>query len=200
MTTLTLPTDGSINLSSYADGVEFDVQISTSRAGRITTRTLPGWRWRVRLSVAMSGPTGKVARGRAEALLTHLRGGGNDIAVWHPNKPVPLGTLTGSPTVAVQAAAGASTVTITATNGQTLLAGDRIGLVGTVYMVAADTVAAGGVMVITLCNPLRALAAVGTAVVLTRPTVVCIPTEPSVMLPYQGTSIAQAIELDLVEL
>jgi hypothetical protein len=200
MTTLYLPTDGSIDLSSYADGVQFDVQICSSRAGRITTRTLPGWRWKVRLAVAMHGAAGFAVRGRAEALLTSLRGGGNELAVWHPNKPLPLGSLRGTPALTAPSAAGASSITIAATTGTTLLAGDRLGLGGTVYLVAADTTSASGTMVISLCQPLRAAASVGQTLVLERPTVLVIPTEPEIMLPYQGAQIAPAIDLDLIEL
>lgn len=199
MAKIYLPTDGSIGLLQYTDGVEFNVQMRRSRAMRGTTRTMPGTSWRAQLTFAQFNAQGAVTRGRLEAFLTSLHGGGNELVLWHPNKPVPLGTLQANTTTNAAAAAGASTVLLNATTGLTLLAGDRMGIGGTIYLAAQDATSVGGVLTVPLANPLRAAVASAQAVTLLRPTLSLVPVEPWIGLPYQG-AMAQPISLEMVEL
>lgn len=198
MAKIYLPTDGSIGLLSYEDGPEFNVQTRTSRAMRATTRTLPGTRWRAQLTFAPFDRNGFVGRGRLEAFLTSLRGGGNELVVWHPNKPEPLGTLRTNTTTAAAAAANSNSITLNATTGLTLLRGDRLGLHGTIYMAVADATSASGQMAVTIEPALRQAVAMGDAVVLQKPTLSLLPTDTYIGLPYQG-AMAGAVALAMVE-
>jgi len=200
MATITFPTDGSIGIGDYSEALEYDVQLTTSRAGRITTRMLPGSRWRAKLTFATTDKNGAIGRQRAEALLTSLRGGANVLALYHPRKQAPLGTARGAPTVAATAAIGANSLTLTGmTDGQTLLRGDLWGLGSQRVMLTADVTVASGQAVITFEPALRASVLSGTVAIWDKPTVNFIPTDPAIWLPYIGSKFGGPIDVELVE-
>jgi hypothetical protein len=197
MSTIYFPTDGSLDCNAYQEGIEFDVQISTRRNGRIITRQLPGARWRAKMSFAMADKNGKAGRGVAEALAAQLRGGANDLAMfnpWHSN----LGTLTAT-TVRTAAAIGANTVNLNATTGQTVKPGDRLGFPSQRVLVVAAATAASSQITVTFEPELQVALAVSAAVVVTKPVTRFIVTEPLVWFPYSG-KLGQPIDLDLVEI
>lgn len=197
MTTITFPTDGSVQLAAYSEGLEFDVHMATSRLGRITTRTLPGARWRAKASISLEGKSGAAARGLAEALAVMLRGGGNDLALynpWHAN----VGTL-GATTVKTAAAVGARSAVLNATTGLTVAPGDRLGFPAQRVMVVAAATAASGEITVSFEPELQVALAIGNAVVTVRPTTRFVPVEPLVWFDYDA-AIAQPIQLDLVEI
>lgn len=104
-----------------------------------------------------------------EAFVAALRGQVNHTELYHFGRPRQLGTLSGSPT-AQAAAQGAATLLVNATTGQTLRAGDLIGVGGLLLQVAADCTSAADVLTVPLANRLRAAVADGAAVVWDRPT------------------------------
>jgi hypothetical protein len=105
-----------------------------------------------------------------EAFINAMRGQTNTVMLYHFGRQRVRGTIAGALTLSATAAQGASSVSITATNGTTLLAGDLIGIGGLLLMVAADTTASGGVMAVSLTNRLRKQLTSGSAVTITRPT------------------------------
>lgn len=114
-------------------------------------------------------------RAQQEGWLTRLRGGIHRTTFWHFQHPRPYGTLDGSPTLNGSHAQGATSISINATTGRTLIAGDMIGIttqaavpVQVVRVVVGGTSAAG-VLAVTVEPPLRASALSGAAVVWDKP-------------------------------
>lgn len=91
-----------------------------------------------------------------EAFVAAMRGMSNTTNLYHFGRPTPRGTLSGSPALVAAAAQGAASITVGAVAGQTLRAGDMLGIGGLLVQVAADCVAdASGAMVVPLVNRLR---------------------------------------------
>ena len=199
MAKIIFPTDGSILVNDYSEALHFDVEANTTRAGRTSTRMLPGARWLVRMQIGMGGRNDLASRGVAESLIVSLRSGANVLSMYHPRKPTPLGTLAGSPTLSVAASVGANSVVVAATNGQTIKRGDLFGLGTQRVMATADAVVSGGVATLAFEPALNAALGSGTPVVWNRPTIDLIPTDPDIWMPYQGKFFQQAIDLDLME-
>ena len=108
---------------------------------------------------------------RNEAFIDALRGMTNTVNLYHFARPVPLGTLRGAPTVVYATGKGATYLIVSGTPGQTLLAGDMVGIGGLLLRVALDTGVDGtGIMGVTLANRLRKDIPAGTAVVWDKPT------------------------------
>jgi len=131
-----------------------------------------------------------------EAFVAAMRGMSNTTNLYHFGRPTPRGTLAGSPT-AQAAAQGAGTITLNATTGHTLRAGDLIGVSGLLLQVAADCVSAAGAMPVPLVNRLRRAITAGTAVIWDRPTgTFRLASQPRVV--YLG-GYAEAVAMDFVE-
>lgn len=111
------------------------------------------------------------APGVIESLLFRLAGGLNQARCWHFARPVPLGTMRGTPTLSATVNRGATSLAITTTAGATLKAGDMIGAGGQLFQVADDCTANGsGAISVPLVNRVRATIASGTSVVWDKPT------------------------------
>lgn len=110
-------------------------------------------RWMVSLSLPASSHADAA---RIEALIASMRGASNTIALYHFIRPAPNGTLRGSPVIITAAAQGADEIEIAGVAGETLLAGDLIGVGGLLLMVASDCTAdEDGVMTVPIVNRLR---------------------------------------------
>lgn len=126
-------------------------------------------RWKVSLEL----PGRRLTNGGlVEGFVHALRGMTNTVALWHMARPVPKGTMRGTPVLIGAHAAGVATLAIsTTTGGETLKAGDMIGVGGLLLMVAQDCVSDGsGVMACPIVNRLRAAQLSGAAVTWNKPT------------------------------
>lgn len=150
--------------------------VTTSRTGWASVYT--GQTQRIshladRLRVTMDLPLvlRDLAGGR-EAYLMAASAAGNWILLHHFQRPAPLGTLRGTPTVAATQAANSRELSITTTAGATLLAGDVLGVAGQLVQCGyGGAVADGaGAMVMPLVLPLRRAVAAGAAVTWDKPT------------------------------
>lgn len=103
-----------------------------------------------------------------EAFLGSLRGMSNTVALWHMARPSISGTLTSATCQA--SSQGATQVILNATTGQTLKAGDMIGISGLLLQVASDCAASGSAITVPLVNRLRKAITAGASVTLTQPT------------------------------
>lgn len=165
--------------------------------GSVQTIELPGDRWRVGMGFAAIHAPGQAER---EAFWALVRGRVNRIALWHLVRPVPRGTLRGSPTLSASISSGAALLPIQATAGATLAAGDLVGLLDQVHMVVQPAVADGaGAMQVSISPPRRSAAPVGAAVVWDRPKAVfMVEADAGVSL---GTAYrtGQPFSVDLIE-
>ena len=140
---------------------------AASGADQVRIQAPPSWTFHLTQPKYLTRPEAGVWL----AMLGALRGRINVLAAFDPSWPLPSGTLRGVPTLSAAAAAGATTVVLTGCPaGATLLVGDKIQVgtgVGTsdLCMVAADaTATAGGVMAVSLVDPLLWSYASGVAV------------------------------------
>lgn len=153
-------------------------------------------RWLMSLRLPASLPADSAAR---EAFLASLRGQVNTCALWHFMRPVPRGTMRGTPTLSASAAQGASSIAITGgTASGTLLAGDMLGVGGLLLMVAADvTLNGSGAGTVTLVNRLRTALSSAAAVTWSQ------PTAPFRLLNNASVTylpgLAESVELDFGE-
>jgi hypothetical protein len=130
-----------------------------------------------------------------EAFLASFRGQVNTVDLWHFLRPVPRGTLRNTPNVNGDHAQGSATLALNASvAGDTLKAGDLIGVSGLLLMVAADCTSDGsGHVTVPLVNRLRKAITSGTSVVWNE------PTAPFRLLSNSGVEYAQGLasEVDL---
>lgn len=148
---------------------------------------------------SMSLPVRKHADAAAlESWIASFRGFVNTVGVWHRARPAPLGTLRGSPVLDAAAAQGADEIVIDATAGETLLAGDMLGLDGLLLQVAENCTANGsGVITVPLVNRLRRAVADATAVAWDAPTAPMRLASAPVLVYQPG--YADAVDLEFVE-
>jgi hypothetical protein len=195
MTTKTWPSQFKTETVDY--GIEFDVQITTMRNGRLYTYGLPGARWTATLTFPDDLETG--IRPALEAFLASLKGGVNRLQMGHLGRKVPNGTMRGSPTLNGGHAAGTEQLSLTNVNG-TLKEGDIIGLPGQMLMVTAGSAPVTGNMVIQVTPPLFSGFAGGTPVTWSQPTTLWIPRSSTLgPFPYRAAQYRPGFSMDFVE-
>ena len=158
------------------------VLMSTSPlTGSTRMRDLQGDKWRMTLTFAPQKD--KVLAAEREAFWNRA-GLFHTVAIWHPQRPIPRGTMRGAPTLAVAGATGATTLTIATAAGATLLAGDMIGVGGELLQVVLPAAASGtGHLVVTVAPKLKRAKPAGSAVVWNRPPAALAVQSP-VEIPY----------------
>lgn len=126
-------------------------------------------RWKVSFELP---PRRRVNGGKVDGFIAALRGMTNTVALWHMARPIPRGTMRGTPVLIGAHAQGVATLNIsTTTGGETLKLGDMIGVGGLLLMVAQDCVSDGtGVMACPIANRLRAAQLSGAVVTWNKPT------------------------------
>lgn len=153
-------------------GVEFDVQITAFRSGRIVTFGLPGARWVA--TITFANDSEDATRPLAEALIVSLRGGSRRLWMPHFGRPIPNGTLRGAPTLRDATTPGQSGLWLTNCNGG-LKAGDILGVGGQLLMIEEDANPTGGAMPVLVSPAVRNSNGSGTPVVWNRPVATWIP-------------------------
>lgn len=181
---LTLATNQRVHASPYG-GSEQAVDLLNDRW--LCTLALP--------------PNTQANAAQLEAFIASMRGQTNVVAISHPLRKAPRGTLRGTLTLSAAAAQGAASISITGGVGQagtTLLAGDLVGVGALLLMVAADATANGsGVITITLANRLRTAQSSAAAVTWDAPTVLMRLLQTNGVQYQPG--FADGISLDLAE-
>jgi hypothetical protein len=138
--------------------------------------------------------------GALEAWLQRLAGGVEWTRAWHFARPVPLGTLRGSPVLSASVAVGATALPITTTAGATIRAGDMLGVAGQLFQAAADATADGaGAITVATVNHVRAALSSGAAVTWDRPRMQCLVSGTEIPAAYEpGRMLAPAVDLEEV--
>lgn len=169
MTTYTWPTTRVFTAASAEWRLAPNVfSLPSQFSGHTQTVELPGARWMVRVTFT---PHNDADRALVEAFLAKVRGKANRIALWHPKRPAPLGTMRGSPVLAATEPRGETSLAITTTAGATLKAGDMIKVGDSLLMVTDDATADGaGAITVSVTPGLKAQVSAGSAVIWDRPT------------------------------
>lgn len=177
MSTHTWPTGFHWLPAQFELTLRSNVLVSASPlTGAMDTLEIPGARWVARLALDPAPYDDQAAR---EAFFSQLAGQANRVQLWHFARPVPRGTMRGSPTLTSTAAKGATTIAITGTG--TLKTGDMLGIGGQLVQVVADAPSLASVQI----RPaLRAAKPAATAIVWDKPLVKMMLTSPEVSVPY----------------
>lgn len=169
MSIITMPTNLPVSAANWGQA-RFDMVEVSESTGSISTRVLGPPRWT--LSMRSSEVLPLALAGRWEAMVYGLRGRVNYLAAYNPGRPRPAGTLAGAPSTLGSTAAGATSVTLSASG--TLLVGDML-QIGTglgssqLVKVMADATASAGSITVSFEPPLRMAFASTTPVVWSYP-------------------------------
>lgn len=156
--------------------------------GSQQTQLLAPPRWACTIT---TGPIRLAEAPRWEATLQRLRGRINRTRLWDWRREAPLGTPAGAPVVAVSAL-GNTLATAGWLPGVAgvLLAGSWVGINGELKRLSLDANSDNaGAAVLTFEPPLRSAPPVGTALVLTKPTVPCVLTTDRPAMKQQGSRV-----------
>lgn len=193
MAVITLP--ATLMPSHYAARPVVMSWTSRSITGKSQTVLMPGSYWIAEMH--WSGAD-QIDQPALEALINSLHAG-NVLSAPHPLRPVPIGTLRGSPTVSGAHSQGAESVTVSGTAGATLEAGDIIQIDACNYMVRTKATLAGGSASVAITPPLREDVAGGTAVVWNAPAFYWRVAGESPMVPIVSAGHAGAVAISLEE-
>lgn len=169
MTIITFPAGLAVGEVSIGQA-RYDMLESSDATGAQQSRLFGPPRWRV--SLASPPALEPTPADLWESLVLRMRGGVNRLALHDVLRPTPRGTMRGSPSLAADTAAGATSASLAASG--TLLTGDWLQFgsgIGTSQLVklVADGVSGSGTISITFEPPLRVAFASGTAVVWDKP-------------------------------
>jgi hypothetical protein len=193
MTTFAFPTLSRSKPSEWRFGLRSNTLVHVSPlSGQMQTVELPGARW---FFAARWLNLLDADRAVFEVFLMKLRGQANRFTVHDFSRPVPLGTMRGSPVTSGSIAAGAVSFNINAGGGQagtTLLAGDKLNVGGELKMVVDPlvTLNGSGIGAVGIEPPFRSAIGGGAAVAWDRPTAVFVATEPEWSAEINAPSLA----------
>lgn len=119
MTTYTWPSTDAFLLREFELGLRSNVLMSVSPlTGATQTVELPGARF---VGAGVLPPATLAQAAEREAFFAKVAGQANRIALWHPARPVPRGTMRGTPTLSAHATAGATSLAIAGAYGANLI-------------------------------------------------------------------------------
>jgi len=175
------------------------IMFSSQFTGHTQTAEAPGARWSATYTMT---PHENADRAYIEGWLNRVRGAAGRVTLWHPARPLPLGTLQANTTTSATAAYGATSISINATTGLTLLAGDMINVAlanstTQLVQVVQDATAVTNLMTVAFTPPLRWSVASAAAVTVIRPTASFMLTE-SPSIPYAPV-VSPGFSLQFVE-
>lgn len=172
--------------------VKAGVQFRSPFNGAVDAVEFPGARW----GVSMTLPTLTPARaGQAEAFFARLSGGVERLRLGHLRRPVPEGSMRGTPTLNAAVTRGAKSLVIN-TPG-TLAGGDLFKVGSQLFMAAQSCAPVAGLLTVPLVQAVRLPVAAGAAVSWDRPTVEFIMPAMSSDASYRpGAMEGVAVELE----
>jgi hypothetical protein len=200
---LTFPYDlPAFQPAEFAMGIRSNVEIRTARDFRIRTSQLPGTRWVLRMVLRNNTRTTGY-QPRVEAFVAGIEGQAGRFIMPYLPRLVPAGTMRGNPVVAAAAPRGSRSIQITVTPGETVLAGDMLGVTtgGGLQVVMARTITGigTGTLTVEFAGPLMATAPVGYPVQWNAPPITWILTDPEVMVTYLKSGAAPGVVIEAVE-
>ena len=161
----------------------------------------PGPLWAATIIYA---PDYHADRAGIEAFWNRVSAAVNKVSMWHFARPTPRGTLQSNTTTAASASAGASAISLNATTGLTLLAGDMMEITLTggatqLVMVVADVTSVDSVMAaVSFVPSLVGAVSNGATVKLVRASALFQLEEDFAQMPYVP-GYAQSFPVTLIE-
>lgn len=149
--------------------------------------------WKINVNMPAQA---RASAGGLESFVNQIVGSTQSVNAWHFGRPIPIGTMRGSPTLNASVAQFAKTIKINTTG--TLLRGDMFGVGGQLFQVAADASPVAGVLTVTTVNRVRVAISSGAAVTWYRPVVPFICLEQSSAFMHSPDAMA-GTSLTLVE-
>ena len=169
------------------------IQFRSPFNGTTESIEFPGARWSISLTLP---PALDFQGGEAEAFFSRLAGGMDRCALYNFIRPVPTGTMRGSPTLAATIARGDQSLQIATDGG--LNAGDFFKISGQLFQCFQSCAAVASVLTVPLVQPVRAAISSGAAVAWDRPTALFVMPATSNRVAYGGGALA-SMQIDLEE-
>lgn len=169
------------------------IQSRSPITGAVEAIEFPAERWQVSLTFP---PRQRIDAGLAEAFFSRVVGGAERVRLYDINRPVPQGSMRGSPALAAAANRGDLTLSISTTG--TLSAGDKFGVGSQLFQAFADATPVGGVLTVQLVQRVRKPLASGAAVVWDRPTALFILPASTSRVAY-GSGVMDSFTHDFDE-
>ncbi len=145
--------------------IKAGVQFRSPFDGTVESIEFPGARWGISLTLPQrSGASG----GQPESFFGRLAGGVERVRIWHFQRPQPLGSMRGTPTLNAAAVRGDLVLKINTTGS--LRAGDMFKVGAQLCMAFQDCTASGGVLTVPLVQRVRGTLASGAPVSWDKPT------------------------------
>ena len=146
-------------------------------------------------------PCSRADAGLREAFFMSLVSTGDWVRLWHRQRPVPLGTLRGSPTAQAAASAGARTLSVQTTAGATMLGGDILGVNGQLLIAKYEgaTANGSGVMSLPLVLPIRAAISSAAALTWNAPTATWQLATDLIDYGYMAPALQDGLDIPLRE-
>lgn len=155
----------------------------------------PGGRW----TVTMEFPMQRVKeRSEIAGLIFGLAGGAHRLSLWDLSRPAPLGTINTSGVTCAAVAQFAESIVLNGVTG-TLLAGDKFGVGGQVFMAVQTATASGGAMTVPVRHMARAAITAGSAVTLIKPATTFVPVSPEWANPSDPGGWCGEVAVELEE-
>ena len=166
-------------------GIVWNTQVSTSPlSGAVQTLELPGARWQISFRLSDREEADSVL---IQAHLLKLRGRVNRSLIYNFARPVPRGTIAGTPLVNGASQTGNTLAIDGCTAGTTLLAGDFFSVNDELKMLTADATANGaGAMSLSLDEPIRTSPSDNSAIVTASPTCIMRLASDEIAADYQA--------------
>jgi hypothetical protein len=186
-------------IARFEWGLRQSVLVNTSKfSGSVERLELPGSRW-----VATLGHDNELAyediAAEREAFWMKVGGPANLVRLWHRIRPIPRGSMRGSPTLASALAQGATSMSIQTTPGATLKHADMLKVGSMLFMCHSPATADGsGVMSVSVTPPARVSAPSGATVEWDKPTGTFMPTG-EIRVPYGDGGAQMPFTIELVE-
>lgn len=146
-------------------------------------------------------PCGRSEAGQRLAFFMSLSSKGDWVRLGMRNRPVPQGTLRGTPTAQASASAGAYTLSVQTTAGATMIGGDALGINGQLLLTAyaGATANGSGVMSLPLVLPIRAAISSAAALTWSSPTATWQLASDMIDFDYPSYSLQSGLQIMLRE-
>lgn len=161
--------------------------------GSVEAIEFPGEFWSLAIGYP---PSFDVDSGPLSAFWEYMAGGYNKVRVYHFKRPIPLGSMRGTPVLNAAAARGDLTLKITTTGG--LKAGDFFKVGSQLFRCLFDCDAVAGVLTVPLVQRVRSALASGSSVTWDRPTTTFIMPSRSFSTAFSQGIVGRS-QIDLVE-
>lgn len=159
------------------------ISVQASLSAEFKRTKFPGTRWVCEMQY---NACSEEDLGEREAFFAELEGQSNDVMMWHPKRPLPLGTFRSTSALASTSQNPKQLTISNAPPNATLLRGDMIGSNGQIFMVTQPVQISSIGIGIVRVSPGARSEFVNSPLIVDRPSTRFVISEPQVLVPSAG--------------